>query len=91
MNYMQEAFVRKDKLGKKQKANSGMSETEDIVFIIKGLERELEFIHASLDNVTDPSLIDSFVFELKAIHMRYEYYMRICKDKDAITPIADVC
>ena len=45
------------------------------------LREEMDIIHSNLDSVTDPVLIDSYIFELKAVHARYQYYSRECKQR----------
>ena len=55
---------------------------EDAIEILSAIDRlngEIDIIYSNLDNVTDPVLIDSYIFELKAVHMRYQYYMRLYK------------
>jgi hypothetical protein len=54
-----------------------------VVDLLRTLEDKLEAIQSNLDNVTEPDLIDSYVFELKALHMRYDYYIKLCKSVGA--------
>jgi len=64
---------------------------EDI-FILTTLERlkkDLDNIHSSLNSVTDPTLIDSFIFEMNALHMRYKFYLQVCKEKGLVNTCLD--
>ena len=56
---------------------------EDILILttLEKLKKDLDNIHSSLDSVTDPTLIDSFIFEMNALHMRYKFYLQACKEK----------
>ena len=62
---------------------------EDIVILatLEKLKRDLDAIHSSLDSVTDPVLIDSFIFEMNAVNMKYKFYLRQCKDKGIVGKI----
>jgi hypothetical protein len=62
---------------------------EDIYILatIEKLQKDLEVIRRSLDAVTDPDLIDSFIYELNAINMRYKFYLQMCKEKGLISAI----
>ena len=69
-------------LGKKKGELSG----EDIVILttLEKLKRDLDIIHSSLDSVTDPTLIDSFIYDLSATNMRYKFYLQQCKEKGIV-------
>jgi len=60
---------------------------EDIVILaaMEKLRQDLDRIHRSLDAVTDPDLIDSFVYELNAVNMRYKFYLTMCKEKGLVS------
>ena len=60
---------------------------EDIMILttLEMLKQDLSRIHRSLDAVTDPDLIDSFVFELNAVNKRYKFYLQMCKEKGLIS------
>jgi len=60
---------------------------DDILIIttLEKLQKDLENTHHALDNVTDHDLIDSYVFELNAINMRYKVYLQMCKDRGLVS------
>jgi len=63
------------------------AEDEYVLTTLGKLRDDLAHVHQSLDTVTDPILIDSFIFEMNAIHMKYMYYMRLCKERGIIADI----
>lgn len=68
----------------------GRKLSQEDIFILATLEKlkkDLDTIHRSLDAVDDPDLIDSFIYELNAVNMRYTVYLRMCKDKGLISDI----
>ena len=56
-------------------------EDKGVLVMIEKLKNELALMHQNLDYVTDETLIDSYIYELKAIHMKYQYYIKICKER----------
>jgi len=47
----------------------------------------LDAIYSSLDSVTDPVLIDGFIYEISAVNMKYKFYLQQCKDKGIVGKI----
>jgi len=67
------------------KRNKKMSiEDKSVLTTLENLKDELAVMHQNLDYVTDEALIDSYIYELKAIHMKYQYYIKICKEKGIV-------
>lgn len=56
-------------------------EREEIIKAVDNLKNELEQVHCRLNYTTEPLLIDSIIYEMKSIQKRYEYYIRLCKEK----------
>ena len=48
---------------------------------IKKIQDELSVIENKLNYVTDNILIDSYVYEIKALQARYKFYIDLCKQK----------
>ena len=59
-------------------------EDRDILDTIRLLKEDLDYVHQNLDCVTDPALIDSYIYELKAVQMKYQYYLGICKERGIV-------
>jgi hypothetical protein len=69
----------------KNAKNAAISlEDYDIIVNLNSLNSELKSIHSCLDNVTDPILIDSYIYEIKALNMKYKYYLKMCKEKGIV-------
>ena len=78
----------KPKARTKRKGREMRGLCKDDVFIVTTLEKlqkALENAHHALDNVTDPDLIDSYVFELNAINMRYKVYLQMSKERGIVS------
>lgn len=55
--------------------------------IIKNLievGNELRYAHNSLNYITDDLLIDSYIYEIQALNKKYQYYIKLCKERGLI-------
>ncbi|MCL2171202.1 MAG: YaaL family protein [Defluviitaleaceae bacterium] len=59
-------------------------EDRTILATLEDLKADLDLIHRTLDVVTDPILIDSFIYEMNAKNVRYKYFLNLCKEKGLI-------
>lgn len=59
-------------------------EDRAILDSLYAISKELNNIHKILDYTTDSSLIDSFIYEIKALNKKYEYYLKLCKEKGLV-------
>jgi len=84
-------YIPQENIKKRRKsraANKNQSLTQDDILILATLEKiqnDLENARRSLDEVTDPDLIDSFVYEINALNMRHKVYLQICKDRGLVS------
>lgn len=58
-----------------------LEDDREIVEILQLLKEDLTYVHHCLDLTTDPILIDSYIYEIQAIHLRYQFYMQQCKER----------
>ncbi len=66
----------------KRKAKSAIkNEKFEILDKINNILVELECLNNRFNNVTESDLIDSCIYEINALNMRYSYYMKLCKEK----------
>ena len=73
-------------------SSNGSEDTDIIVECRKMSLREelaqtryaLEIAYSNFDNVTDPDLIDCYIYEVNAILKRYKYLMEQAADKDLL-------
>lgn len=67
---------------KKSKKLTKLTEEEkELLQTIESLKFELDMIHKSFDHITEPLLIDSCIYQISAIHSKYTYYLKLCKQK----------
>jgi hypothetical protein len=74
--------------GRKVKSARGETlspEDMSIVNALFELKDSMDLLHSNLDSVTDSVLIDSYVYELKAAHMKYQYYLTLCKERGIVS------
>jgi len=85
----QEQQMRQKRQMRRKKSPRGELAKEDVFILatIEKLQKDLVIIRRSLDAVTDQDLIDSFIFELNAINMRYKFYIQMCKEKGLVGAI----
>lgn len=43
---------------------------------IEELQQSLETANSNFDNVSDPDLVDSYIYEMNALSFRYKYLLR---------------
>lgn len=41
----------------------------------------LQEAHAKFDYISDEMLIESYIYDIKAKEKRYEYFLRLCREK----------
>lgn len=58
-------------------------EWEILSYQIKNTQLALETAYSNFDNVTDPELIDSIIYEVNAIQQRYQYLIQQLKALDS--------
>lgn len=56
-----------------------LEEDREILDILTMLKDDLQYVHHCLDITTDDLLIDSYIYEIQSINMRYQFYMQQCK------------
>ena len=62
-----------------------LQEDKEILEILVMLKEDLDYVHHCLDITTDPILIDSYIYEIQSINMRYQFYMQQCKERGLST------
>ena len=65
-----------------RKRDSRFSEDDrEVLQAVENLKREMALTRQNLNCVTDETLINCYIYELKAIEMKYQYFLRLCKEK----------
>ena len=55
-----------------------------IVAALEAVRSDMDFLHNCFDQITEPILVDSLIYELKAANLKYQYYINQCKQKGII-------
>lgn len=67
-----------------KKEYNELTEEELILKNIDITKKELYSVYNNLDIVTDPDLIDSCIYELKAVQLKYQYFLNKAKEMNII-------
>lgn len=54
-------------------------EEKNIIKLIKETQEEIDNVHNKYDYATDQTVIDSYIYQLKALHLRYEHLLQQVK------------
>jgi len=57
---------------------------QEILETISKLRGELDMLHNRFDQAIEPMLIDSIIYEMQAVQLRYMYYLDLCKEREII-------
>jgi len=60
------------------------AEDIEIVAALEAVKSDMDFIHNCFDQITEAILIDSLIYELKALNLKYQYYTNLCKEKGIV-------
>lgn len=64
-----------------------LTEEETLLKNIKIAKRALDNAYINFDFVTDPELIDSCIYEVKAMQLKYEYLINQAKEMNIIVKL----
>ena len=56
------------------------TEGEEILKSIQQIQRQLECAKSAFANATEDALIDSYIYEIIALHKKYEYFLKAAKE-----------
>jgi hypothetical protein len=56
------------------------TEGEEILRAIHQIQQQLECAKNAFANATEDALIDSCIYEIIALHKKYEYFLKAAKD-----------
>jgi hypothetical protein len=55
-------------------------EGRTIIAAIEEIKQQLEDSKSRFDAATDDALIECYIYEMTALHKKYEYYLKIAKE-----------
>lgn len=64
-----------------------LPEDMEILTTLELLKQDLDYVHNCLNYITDPILIDSYIYQIQSINMKYQYYLQLCKERGLIADI----
>ena len=47
----------------------------------EALREELDVLHNQFDQATEDTLVDSIIYEMQAVQLRYTYHLNLCKER----------
>jgi hypothetical protein len=68
---------------KTRQAPARLGEAKTPTLQLKEIERQLDYAHNRFNNATDPTLIDSYIYEIMSLNMKHKYFAKICKETGA--------
>jgi len=74
----------KNFFSKVNKNNEINKDDERIRDMLCKVKRELDYVHQEFDYTTDDILIDSFIYEIQALNKKYQYYIKLCKERGLV-------
>jgi len=72
------------KAEKKRKSKRLTAEDIEVVAALEAVRSDMEFLHNCFDETTEPILVDSLIYELKAANLKYQYYISLCKQRGIV-------
>ena len=64
----------------RNKKNPASQANAQLMQEIESLQQALETANSNFENVCDPDLIDSYIYEINALSFRYKYLLRQVQD-----------
>ncbi len=68
---------------RRRQANQIRLAKEQLTKEIESLKQSLETANSNFENVSDPDLIDSYIYEMNAISFRYKYLLRQMRNMES--------
>lgn len=68
----------------KEMAKKINEENMQILESINIIQLRLKTLHQNYQYATDPKLIDSCIYEMSALYSKYDYYVKLCKEKGIV-------
>ncbi|QUH29490.1 YaaL family protein [Vallitalea guaymasensis] len=81
------SFINNVNLAMQNENASELNEEEVLLKNIEITKRALDTAYSNFDVVTDPELIDSCIYEVKAMQLKYEYLINQAKQMNIIAKI----
>lgn len=63
------------------------SEEEILLKNIQEVKKAIDTAYTNFENITEPELIDSCIYELQAMQMKYQYLLNLAKSRNLVAGI----
>ena len=73
------AYIKREQEGFSRQRERLKLEGEEILSTLRRIQLQLECAQSAFEDVTDESLIDSYIYEIIALQKKYEYFLRAAK------------
>lgn len=80
------ALLKDKKMIKNETTDTYILDKEDkqILSFLDDIKNKLQYAELCLDTTNNTLLIDSLIYEIKSLEKRYDYYVRLCKEKKIV-------
>jgi hypothetical protein len=72
------------KVNRKSRPNELSAEDEQIIIALNTVKSDMDSLHNRYDQTTDPLLLESIIYELKAANLKYVHFLNMCKDRGIV-------
>ena len=69
---------------KKRKTTQLTAEDIELVAALEAVRSDMEFLHNCFDQTTEPILVESLIYEIKAANLKHQYFIEQCKKKGIV-------
>lgn len=66
----------------KSKHSFIISEEEEIRQELNKIKKEIDLVYSNFENTTEKELIDSCIYNMKALQIKYKYFLNKAKEKE---------
>jgi len=69
-------FIMKGRLSMKKSINNTSIHQKKLLDDIKKTRQALDTVYCNFQYVSDPDLIDCYIYEMNSVHLRYKYLLK---------------
>ncbi|WMI81118.1 DUF2508 family protein [Anaerotignum sp. MB30-C6] len=74
----------------KKKVVAVLTEGEKVLSAIQEIQKKLICARQGFEAATDEALVDSYIYEITALHKKYEYYLKAAKEMGLTAPFRKI-
>lgn len=74
----------------KQKMGNVLTEGEKLLLAIQEIQTKLICARQGFELATDEALVDSYIYEITALHKKYDYYLKTAKEMGLTGPFRKI-